>query len=77
MSTAVKGRRIIDAVDEVVAQLRLANQIEALKLGTSALDEVDVSKLKTPAVQARQVRLNKLRAAVRVGLDVEEASDAD
>jgi hypothetical protein len=75
MGTAVKGRRIIDAVDEVVAELRLANQIEALKLGTSALDDVDVSKLKQPATVVRQRRLNKLRAAIRVGLDVEEAGD--
>ena len=74
MSTAVRGRRIIDAVDEVVAELRLANQIEALKLGTSALDEVDVSKLKQPATVVRQTRLNKLRAAIRAGLGLEEVS---
>ena len=67
-------RRIIDAVDEVVAQLRLANQIEALKLGASALDDVDEKKAQTGVSRRRVRRMNLLRAAVRAGLGIEEES---
>lgn len=77
MSAGVKGRRIIDAVDEVVAELRLANQIEALKLGASALDEVDVSKLKTDVARVRAARMNRLRSAIRAGLGIEGVGDVD
>lgn len=77
MATAVRGRRIIDAVDEVVAQLRLANQLEALRLGAGALDIVDEISVKTAGPRARVRRMNLLRAAIRVGLGIEEASDAD
>lgn len=77
MSAGVKGRRIIDAVDEVVAELRLANQIEALKLGAAALDEADEKSVKTAGPRARVRRMNRLRAAIRAGLGVEEVGDVD
>ena len=67
-------RRIIDAVDEVVAQLRLANQIEALKLAASALDDVDEKKAQTDVSRRRIRRMNALRAEVRAGLGIEGES---
>lgn len=74
MAGQVKGRRLVDAVDEVVAELRLANRLAVLTLGTSALDEVDVSVLKTPSTRRRQERLNKVRAEIRAGLGFEGES---
>lgn len=74
MATASRGRRVIDAVDEVVAELRLANQIEALKLGASALDHTDEKRAQTDVSRARVRRMNALRAAVRAGLGIEGES---
>lgn len=47
---------------------RLANEIETLRLGTSALDEADLEKVKTPASVVRQSRVNELRARIKKGL---------
>jgi hypothetical protein len=69
-----QGRRIIDAVDEVVAQLRLANQIEALRLPASAFEDGDEKAAKTDASRLRVRRMNALRAEVRAGLGIEEGS---
>lgn len=66
-----KGRRIVDAVDDLAAELRLGNQIEALRLGASALDEDKGDRAKTDVAKARVARMNRLRADIRAGLGVE------
>lgn len=66
-----RGRRIVDAIDEVLAELRLGNQIEALRLGSSALDHDEGKRATTPAAIARKDRANKLRAEIRAGLGIE------
>lgn len=69
-----KGRRIVDAIDEVIAELRLANQIEALKLGASGLDHDEGKRATTPTAIARKDRANALRADIRRGLGIEEGN---
>lgn len=67
-----KGRRIVDAIDDVARELRTANLIGALALGTAALDDADLGKFKDPKTVARQARLNQLRAGIRAGLGLEQ-----
>lgn len=67
------GRRIVDAIDDLAAQLRLSNQIEALKLGASALEHDDGKRATTDVARARIARMNRLRAGIRAGLGLEEA----
>lgn len=74
MGMVMGHRRIIDAVDELAAELRLANQIEALKLGASALDDGDERKAQTDVSRRRVRRMNLLRAQVRAGLGIEGES---
>lgn len=69
-------RRPVDAVDDLRAEIRLANEISVLQLGTSALDDVDTSAIKTPNTRRRQERLNRVRASIRQGLGIEEDGDA-
>ena len=78
-TTTGKGRRLIDAVDDsrvvleaLLAELRLANQLEALKLGASALDHDKGDRAKADSSKARVARQNGLRAAIRAGLGLEE-----
>ncbi len=69
MAQATKPRRTqVEAIDALAAEVRTSNLIAVLALGTSALDHVDVSKLKQPATVARQERLNVARAGIREGL---------
>ena len=67
-----KGRRIVDALDDLTAQLKLANQIEALSLGASALEHDAGARATTDIAKARLRRRNALRAAIRAGLNIEE-----
>lgn len=67
----VSRRTQAEALDAIAVQMRIANQIEVIRLGTSALDEVDVAAIKTSSTAERQARLNVARAAVRVGLGLE------
>lgn len=72
MATGTKARRLVDAVDDLTGELRTANRLRVLALGTSALDDVDTAK-STPATARRQRRLNRVRAQIRAALDLEEA----
>lgn len=73
MGMATKtGRRIVDALDDLTAELRLANQIEALRLGAAALDHDKGVRATTDTAKARLARQNTLRAAIRAGLDLGE-----
>jgi hypothetical protein len=72
--TTTKGRRIVDAIDELTAQLRLANQIDALRLGATALDHDKGTRATNDASKARVARMNTLRAEIRTGLGIEEGS---
>lgn len=67
-----KTRRIVDAIDDLAAQLRLANQIEALRLGAAALDHDKGVRATTDTAKARVARLNTLRADIRAGLGLGE-----
>ena len=66
-----KGRRIVDAIDEVLAELRLANQIGALRLGAAALDHDKGTRATNDTSKARVARMNALRAKIRTGLGIE------
>ncbi|UGS27601.1 hypothetical protein K8F61_05275 [Microbacterium resistens] len=66
------ARRIVDAIDDLTAELRLANQIEALRLGASGLDHDKGDRAKTDATRARVARMNALRADIRARLGIEE-----
>ncbi|MFD4957121.1 hypothetical protein [Microbacterium sp. NPDC058389] len=70
-----KAPRIADVLGELVAELRLANRLRALSLGTSALEHDAGPRSTTDAARARLDRRNALRADVRqaLGLDDEEA----
>lgn len=65
------ARRIVDAVDDLTAQLRLGNQIQALRLGASALEHDDAKRATTDAARARVGRMNRLRAGIRAGLGLD------
>lgn len=67
-----KGRRIVDALDDLTAQLKLRNQIEALRGGASFLDHDKGARATTDTAKARVQRQNTLRAAIRAGLGLEE-----
>lgn len=69
-----KGRRIVDAIDDLTGQLRLANQIDALRLGAAALDYDKGTRATNDASKARVARMNTLRAQIRAGLGIEEGS---
>lgn len=71
---ATKTRRIVDAIDDLTAQLKLRNQIEALRLGASALDIDEGKRATTPNALARVARANKLRGRIRAELDLEEGN---
>jgi len=73
----MKTRRLIDAVDDLRAEIRLANEIAILALPTSALDDADLEKFTNEKTRARHVRLNRLRARVRAGLGLEGGDDVD
>lgn len=67
-----KGRRIVDALDDLTAELRLSNQIEALRLGAAALDHDKGVRVSNDTSRARVDRMNQLRADIRAGLNLEE-----
>lgn len=69
MATGTKGRRLVDAVDDVVRELRTANALAASALEHDTKGEASA----TPATAARAVRRNALRAVAREGLDLEGA----
>lgn len=75
MATASKQRRLIDAVDDVVRELRTANALAALTLGAPALEH-DVAGLqsKTESTKARAQVRNELRRVAREGLGLEEVN---
>jgi hypothetical protein len=71
MGTNTKTRRIVDALDDLTAQLRLANQIAALGLGAAALENDAGARTTTDTAKARLQRRNELRADIRAGLGLE------
>lgn len=64
-------RRIVDAVDDLAREVRVANAIAALRLGSAALDEDPGVRATTSTAKARVARANELRARVRDGLGVQ------
>jgi len=69
---SASGRRTqVEAIDDLTAQLRLANHIAVLALGASALEN-DSTEYKNPATQVRADRRNAVRAVVRAGIETEE-----
>lgn len=66
-----KTRRIVDAIDDLTAQLRLQNQIAALGLGAAALEHDAGTRTTTDMAKARLQRRNELRAEIRAGLGME------
>ncbi len=68
-----KARRIVDAIDDMTAQLRLRNQLAALQLGASALDHDPGNRATTDVARERVARMNRLRAEIRAGLELEGA----
>lgn len=68
-----KNRRIVDALDDLTAELRMSNAISALALGSSALDHDKGTRVTSDASKARVDRANKLRAIVRAGIGIGES----
>lgn len=78
MTQGSKGRRLVDAVDDVARELRTANALAALALGASALEhDTKGEQSPTASTAARAVTRNALRKVARQGLGIEEARDAD
>lgn len=78
MAASSSPRRTqVEAIDDLTAQIRLSNQISALKLGSSALDHDTGARANTAIARARVSRMNTLRADIRAGLGIEEVSDGD
>jgi hypothetical protein len=67
-------RRIVDALDDLTAELRLANRLRLLSLPASALEHDKGTKATTNVTRARVARQNVLRAEVRAALGIEEES---
>lgn len=65
------GRRIVDAIDDLRTELRTANKLAALRMGTTDLDEDPGHRAKDSAAKARVARRNRLRAEVREALGLE------
>lgn len=74
MATGTKGRRLVDAVDDVVRELRTANALAALALGAAVLEHDEKGEQSpTSSTAARAVRRNALRRVAREGLGIGEA----
>ncbi|MBS1674104.1 MAG: hypothetical protein JSS74_09090 [Actinobacteria bacterium] len=67
-----KNRRIVDALDDLTAELRTANAISLLQMPIAALDHDKGDKAKTDVTKARVARANRLRAIVRAAIGIEE-----
>lgn len=67
-------RTIVAALDDLTAELRLANQLQALKLGATVLEHDPGTRATTDAAKVRVARRNTLRADVRTALGLEVAS---
>lgn len=65
-----------EALDAIAEQLRIANHIEVLRLGSQALDDAVITEKTSAESARRQGRLNRVRAGIRVGLGIEEGTDA-
>lgn len=63
-----------EALMAVAAEMRIANQIEVLRLGSSALDDAVITAKTSPETARRQRRMNRVRAGIRAGLGIEEGS---
>lgn len=66
-------RRIVDALDELTAELRLANRLRALELGPASLEHDDGKRATTDVAKRRTAQRNELRAQVRAGLGMGES----
>ena len=75
MATSTKGARrtIVDALDDLAAELRLANRLHALRLGAAQLDD-EANTSANVQTRRRIDRRNRLRAEIRAGLG--EVDDA-
>lgn len=76
MATTGKGRRIVDVLEDLLAEARTANALTALQLGTATLDDEALTS-DVPTTRRRVARRNDLRATVRAGLHLEEVDGAD
>ena len=75
---AEKRRTQVEAIDDLVAELRIANALAALALGASALEhDTKGEQSPTASTAARAVTRNALRKVARQGLGIEEARHAD
>lgn len=73
MAQGSKGRRLIDAVDDLVGELRTANALAALTLGAAALEHDTKGEQSPTASTAVRTRVrNVLRRVAREGLGIEE-----
>jgi hypothetical protein len=67
-----KAPRIVDLLAELVAELRLANRLRALSLGSSVLEHEESPRSTTDKAIARLARRNKIKAEARQGLGIED-----
>jgi hypothetical protein len=67
------GRRIVDALDDLTAEVRLANRLRAIEIGPAALEHDDGKRAQTDTAKRRVAQRNKIRAEVRAGLGLGES----
>lgn len=72
MASTSKSPRIVDLLADLVAELRLANRLNALRLGESVLGHNTTARSATPEAKARVARKNELRRQVRIELGLED-----
>lgn len=75
-----EGRRtIVDALDDLTGELRLANRLRLLSMPAGVLEHDKGTKATTDVTRARVTRHNRLRAEVRAALGIsdEGVRDAD
>lgn len=75
MAATVKRRTQVEAIDDLAAQMRLANVIAVLGMGLNAIEhdaKGEASSVESTAERAR--RRNRLRAEVRAAFGSEEGS---
>jgi hypothetical protein len=68
----VRPRRLVDAVDDLRAEIRTANLIAVLTAPVATLEDFDLSKPTSPGTRARHEVRNRLKAEVRAQLGIGE-----
>lgn len=72
MATGTKSRRLVDAVDDLRAEIRTANLLTVLTAGVAVLEHDDGKRATSDKARARVEERNGMRAEVRRALAIGE-----